>query len=93
MADKHGITLIPAYIHTHLNLKADHQSKERFVPEWYFLPCIVQVAFQLWGKPSVDLLASSGTNQCQLYYTLENLLPLGALRLNSLNYLWTYQVR
>ena len=79
LARKHGIPLIPAYILTHLNVKANCLSQGGLLPEWHFLPHIVQVAFQQWGQLQVDLLASSYTNQCQCYCTLGNLLPLGAL--------------
>ena len=47
LADNYGITLIPAYICTHLNVKADYLSEGRLIPEWHLLPCIVQVVFQL----------------------------------------------
>ena len=40
----------------------------------------------------MDLLASSSTNQCQLCYTLEITLPMGAFGLNALNHPWVYQV-
>ena len=40
----------------------------------------------------VHWLASSHTNQCQHYYTLENLLPQRALGLNTFNHLQTYQM-
>ena len=40
----------------------------------------------------MDLLASSCTNQCQLYNTLEILLPQGYLGLNAFNHPWTYLV-
>ena len=51
-----------------------------------------QVAFPLLGQLEVYLFASSHTNQCQYYYTLENTLPLEAVRLNAFNHPWTYQV-
>ena len=92
LADKHGIILIPAYISTHLNVEADYLSMGQLVPKWYLLPCIAQAACHLWGHPEVDLLASSCTNQCQCYYTLESPLPLGVLGLNAFNHPWTYQV-
>ena len=75
LADKHGITLIPAYIPTHLNVEADYLSQGRLVQEWYLLPCIAQAAFQLWGQLEMDLLVSSHTNQYQHYYTMKNPLP------------------
>ena len=61
------------------------------VPEWHLLLFIAQATFQLWGQPEVDLLTSSYTNQHQHYYTLENPLPLAALRFNTFRHPWTYQ--
>ena len=40
----------------------------------------------------MDLLSSSCTSHCQHYHTFENLLPLGALELNTFNNLCLYQV-
>ena len=77
LTDKHSITLIPAYSPTHPNVQANYLSQGQLLLEWHFLPHIAQVAFQLWGLPEVDLLASSLTSQCQHYYTLEMLLSLG----------------
>ena len=88
LANKHGITGIPAYIPTHLNVKA---CPGKLVPEWHLLPCIAHAAFQLWSQPEVDLFSSSCTNEYQLYYTLEQTLPPGALGLNELNHPWKFQ--
>ena len=48
LANKHGISVIPAYIPTHLNMAADYLLQGTFVPKWHLLPDIVQAAFQLW---------------------------------------------
>ena len=61
LTDKHGITLLPAYIPTHLNVEADHLSWDWLLPEWHLLPKVAQTAFSLWGLPEVDLLASHST--------------------------------
>ena len=45
----------------------------------------------LGAEPEMDLVAFSHTNQCQLYYTLENPQPLGTLGLNAFNDLLTYE--
>ena len=71
LAEKHGITLIPAYIPTHLNMELDYLWWGRLVPEWCLLPHISEVVFQLWGQLEVDLQESSHANQCKQYYTLE----------------------
>ena len=92
LIDKHGITLIPAYIPTHLNVEANYQSQGQMLPEWHILPRVAQAALHLWGLPEVDFQASSCTTQCQHYYILESPLPLGALGLNAFNHPWTFQV-
>ena len=38
LTDKHGITLLPAYIPTHLNVEADFLSRDRLLLEWHLLP-------------------------------------------------------
>ena len=58
LTDKHGVTLIPAYIPTHLNVEANYLSWDWMLPEWHLLPQVVQAASHLWGLPEVDLLAS-----------------------------------
>ena len=92
LTNKHGITLLPAYIPTHLNVEADFLSWDRMLPEWHLLPQVAQAAFHLWGLPEVDLLASSCSTQCQHYFTLETPLPLGALGLNAFSHPWKFQV-
>ena len=86
LTDKHGITLILAYIPTHLSVEADYLSPDWILPEWHLLPQVAQAAFHLWGLPELDLLASSLSTQCQYYYTLETPLPLWALGLNAFNH-------
>ena len=49
LTNKHGITLLPAYIPTHLNVEADFLSRDQLLPEWHLLPQVVQAAFPLWG--------------------------------------------
>ena len=92
LTDNHGITLLPAYIPTHLNVEADFLSWDQLLLEWHLLPQVAQAAFHLWGFPEVDLLASSHPTQCQNYFTLETPLPLGALGLNSFSHPWNFQV-
>ena len=92
LTDKHGITLLPAYIPTHLNVEADYLSWDQFLPEWHLPPQVAHAAFCLWGLPEVDLLVSSHSTQCQHYFTLETPLPLEALGLNAFSHPWTFQV-
>ena len=86
LVDMHGITLIPAYISTHLNVEVDFLSQGRLVAEWHLLPCISQTVFKLLVQLEVDLLASSHTNQCHHYYMLENPLLLEALGLRCISF-------
>ena len=92
LTNKHGITLLPAYIPIHLNMDADFLSWDQLLLEWHLLPHVAQAAFHLWGLPEVDLLASSRSTQCQHYFTLDTPLPLGALGLNAFSHPWTFQV-
>ena len=92
LTDKHGITLIPAYIPTHLNVEADYLSWGWLLPVWHLLPQVAHAAFCHWVLPEVDLLASSHSTQCQHYYTLETPLPLGALGLNAFSHPGMFQV-
>ena len=86
LTDKHGITLIPAYIPTHFNVEANYLSWDQMLLEWHLLLQVAREAFHLWGLPEVDLLASSHSTQCQHYYILESLLHLRALGLNAFNH-------
>ena len=92
LADKYSITLIPIYIPTHLNVEANYLSWGRLHPGWHLFHHIAQAAFKFCGLPEMDLLALSCSMQCWQYYTLENPLPLWALRLNAFNHPWMYQV-
>ena len=49
LTNKHGITLIPAYIPTHLNVEADFISQDWLLPEWHLLPQGAHAVFHLWG--------------------------------------------
>ena len=53
LTDKHGITLLPAYIPTHLNVEADFLSWNQLLQEWHLLPQVAQAAFLPLG-PSRD---------------------------------------
>ena len=92
MTNTWGISLISAYIPTHLNVEADCLSQGRLVQKWHLLVHIPEPIFQFWGELEVNLLASSHTKQCQYYISLENPLPLGVLGLNASNHPGTYQV-
>ena len=84
LTDKHGITLLPTYIPTHLNVEADFLSWDQMLLEWHLLPQVTQAAFQFWGLPEVDLLASSHSTQCQHYFTFGNSTASGGLGVECL---------
>ena len=46
LSNKQGITLMPAYVPTHLSVKADYLSWRRLVPEWWLPSHISQTVFQ-----------------------------------------------
>ena len=73
-------------------MEPDYLSWGRLDPEWHLLPHIGHAVFHCLDQQEVDLLASSPTNKCQHYYTLENPIPLGPLGLNTFNYPRTYHV-
>ena len=50
LANRHGITLIPANIHTHLNVEAEYLSQGRLVPNWHLLSCIAQGCISSLGS-------------------------------------------
>ena len=87
LTDKHGITLLPAYIPTHLNEEADYLSWYWMLPEWHLLPQVAQAAFHLWGLPEVDLL------DFFLFYsmpTLSNSTASGGLGVECLTFQVSY---
>ena len=44
LSDKQGVTLIPAYLHTHLNVESNSFMEESG-PVWHFLPYIAHAVF------------------------------------------------
>ena len=89
LTNKHGITLILAYIPTHLNVEAVlWLVASRVAPS----PSSSSCSFSPLGPPEMDLLTSSHSTQCQHYFTLETPLPLVALALNAFSHPWTFQV-
>ena len=66
LTDKHGITLIPAYIPTHLNVEADYLSWNQLLLGWNLLPQVAHAAFCLWGL--LILLNASIISPWKLHY-------------------------
>ena len=84
LTDKHGITLIPAYIPTHLNVEADYLSQNWLLLEWHLLPQVAQTAFCLWGLPEVDLLTSFSFYSVPALFHLGNSTTFGGLGVECL---------
>ena len=70
LANKHGTTLIPAYIHAHFNMETDYLSRGWLVPQWFLLPCIAEAAFHCPKQSTkyknttvLDILWWSGSNR------------------------------
>ena len=84
LTNKHGITLIPAYTPTHLNVEADYLSWDQLLPEWHLLPQVAQAAFCLWGLPEVDLLAPSPFYSMPTLFHLGNSTTSGGLEVECL---------
>ena len=76
LTDKHGITLVPAYIPTYLNVEASYLAWDHMLSEWHLLPQVAQAAFHLW-----DL---------QRWTCWHLLIPLNASIITpwNLHYLW-----
>ena len=45
LTNKHGITLTPAYIPTHLNAEANYLPWDQMLPKWHLLPQMAQAVF------------------------------------------------
>ena len=64
LTDKQGITLLPAYIPTHLNVEADYLSWDQMLSEWHLLPQVVRRlfafgAFQRWTSWHLLILVNA----------------------------------
>ena len=90
LANKHSITLIPAYIPTHLNVEADYLSCGQLLLEWHLLPQYSSSRFSSLGP------TRGGSAGILPYHSMPALLHLGnsttsgGLELNAFNYPWTF---
>ena len=76
LTDKHVITLIPAYIPTHLNVEADYLSQDWLLPVWHLL--------LRWLRQ----LFTFGAFHRWTYWHLLILLNASTISLWKLHYLW-----
>ena len=92
LTNTHVITLIPAYIPTHLNVEADYLSQVIMLLEWHLLPQVAHAAFDLWSLSEVDLLASCCSTKCSIITPLNCHYLWGVLGMNAFNNPWMCQV-
>lgn len=59
IAHQHQIYLVVRYLPGRYNLLADSLSRFRQAPEWTLSKQLIQIIFNKWGTPSIDLFASS----------------------------------
>ena len=92
LTNKHGITLLPAYIPAHLNVEADFLSQDQMLPEWAPSSsgglCSFSPLGPSRGGPAGIFLFYSMPN----YFNLETPLLLGVLGLNAFSHPWKFQV-
>ena len=82
---QYGITLISVYMFTHHKVETSTYHGEGWLQGDIFLMCQKQY-FNFGVNKRCFFLASSCTNQCQHYYTLENALHLEGMGLNTFNH-------
>ena len=58
-SEKRGMTLVPRYLHGHLNVLEDHLSRRGQIlkTEWSLNQTVADRIFRAWGRPFVDLFA------------------------------------
>ena len=71
LINKYGITLIPAYIPTHLNVEVNYLSWDQLLLEWHLLSQVAHAAFCLWGLPE------GGPTRIVSFYSMPALFHLG----------------
>ena len=71
LTDKHNITLLQAYIPTHLNVEADYLSQDQLLPEWHLAPSGCSCSFLPLG------LSGGGPAGIFSFYSMPALLHLG----------------
>ena len=92
LTDKHGITLIPVYISTHLIVEANYLSQDKILPEWHLLPSGDSGSFSPFGP------SRGGPAGIFSFHSVPALLHLGISTTSGclgVDYLhpWMFQVR
>ena len=78
-----GIVLHLVRVSSEENLLADSASRFKKVPDWSLKEQVAGKIFRLWGKPDVDLMASSSSRKAPFFYSW-NRADHEALALDSL---------
>ena len=88
-ADSQRITLVPRHILGHLNVVPDQLSwrHQTINSEWTLSQQILHHVWRLWGKPHIDLFATSETACLPTY--VSPLSDPAAWRTNALSFPWT----
>ena len=67
-AEKRGLVFEPVRISLEENFIADAGSRFKRVPEWLIKTSLVQNMFQLWGTADVDLMATTLSRKCPVFF-------------------------
>ncbi|XP_026330620.1 uncharacterized protein LOC113238110 [Hyposmocoma kahamanoa] len=69
--DLYNIHMVAQYIPGRYNGEADQLSRLTYPPEWHLLPQITSTIFSKWGRPVIDLFASSIAHVVPVYSALD----------------------
>ena len=61
--------IIPVYVRSAQHLHADLVSRNRTMPDWHLSRPVAQKLVLSLGYPQVDLMATSNSNQVDLYFS------------------------
>ena len=78
--------IIPVYVRSAQHLHADLISRNKVMPDWHLSRPVAQKLFLSLGYPQVDLMATSNSNQVDLYFSA--LIDKGALGIDAFTEDW-----
>jgi hypothetical protein len=85
------IILVACHLPGLANIEADALSRGKTQDEWYLLPSVARKIFQIYGRPDVDLFASSSTAQVPSYFSLDRH-DRQSLGVDCMAHLWDFRV-